>query len=256
MNMKLHPTSSSILILCFLGAIQTRLAHADVVQVAVAANFEPTLRAMTAGFEHRSGHQISITSGATGRFYQQIRRGAPFDVLLAADSSTPAGLEQEGLGLPGTRFTYATGHLALWSREAGYVDAEGGILQHGQFQHMAIANPLTAPYGAAALAVMQQLGIHEQLHERIVQGESIAQAYQFVASGNAELGFVALSQIMVDGQLTSGSAWIVPDAMHQPIRQDAILLQPGASNPAAKALLAYLRTDDARKTMAGYGYTP
>lgn len=228
--------------------------HAAEVQVAVASNFLAPMQRIAAAFERDTGHRARLAAGATGKFYAQIRNGAPFEVLLAADETTPARLEAEGRAVAGTRFTYAIGRLVLWSPRAEYVDAEGAILRRGGFAHLAVANPRTAPYGAAAAQVLAALGLGDALAARLVTGENIGQTYQFVASGNAELGFVALSQVMADGKLAGGSAWPVPDELYLPIRQDAVLLERGADNPAAAALLDYLRGDAARALIGGYGY--
>lgn len=229
-------------------------ALAGEVQVAVAANFSAPMQAIARAFEQSSGHRVAAAYGATGQFYAQINHGAPFEVLLAADDSTPAKLEHEGAGVPGSRFTYAVGALALWSARPGYVDAAGAVLKRDTFRHLAIANPQTAPYGLAATQVLDQLGLTEAIEPRLVEGQNIAQAYQFVASGNAELGFVALSQVYKDGQITRGSAWQVPAQLHEPIRQDAVLLTKGQDNPAARALLEYLRGEQAATLIRAYGY--
>jgi len=229
-------------------------AHAGEVQVAVAANFAAPMQKIAAEFEKDTGHQARLAFGATGKFYAQVRNGAPFEVLLAADDETPARLEKEGQGVPGSRLTYAIGRLVLWSAQAGYVDAKGEILKTGNFKHLAIANPKTAPYGAAALSAMKKLNLAEALQPKLVQGENIAQAHQFVSTGNAQLGFVALSQVYQDGKIASGSAWIVPATYHEPIRQDALVLAKGAANPAAKALLDYLKSDKAKGIIRAYGY--
>jgi molybdate transport system substrate-binding protein len=229
-------------------------ASAEDVQVAVAANFTAPMQAIAAAFEKDTGHKALLAFGSTGKFYAQIRNGAPFQVLLAADDETPAKLEGEGMAVAGTRFTYAIGQLALWSAQAGKVDSRGDVLKKGGYAHLAIANPKLAPYGAAAIEVLKNLGLLETVQPRFVQGENIAQTYQFVASGNAELGFVALSQITKDGKLTQGSAWIVPANLHAPIRQDAALLATGRGNAAASALMAYLRSDKAKAVIRAYGY--
>jgi molybdate transport system substrate-binding protein len=229
-------------------------AHAGEVQVAVAANFAGPMERLAADFERDTGHKAVLATGATGKFYAQIRHGAPFEVLLAADDDTPAKLEAEGHAVAGSRFTYATGRLALWSAKAGYVDAGGAVLKAGTFRHLALANPRTAPYGAAAIATLERLGLRAQLQPRFVQGENIAQAWQFASTGNAELGFVAQAQVWRDGKFTSGSGWIVPAAMHAPIRQDAALLSKGDKNPAARALLDYLRSDKAKAVIRSFGY--
>lgn len=230
------------------------LAHADEVQVAVAANFTAPAQKIAAQFEKDTGHVAKLSFGATGKFYAQITNGAPFEVLLAADDETPAKLEKEGQAAPGTRFTYAIGTLVLWSAQPGVVDAQGAVLKSGQFERLSIANPKTAPYGAAAVETMKALGVLDAVTPKLVQGENIAQAYQFVATGNAPLGFVALSQVFEDGALKGGSAWIVPAKLHQPIRQDAVVLAKGAANPAAKAWLAYLKSEKALAVIRAYGY--
>ena len=229
-------------------------AHAGEVQVAVAANFAGPMEKLAAQFQKDTGHKAVVASGATGKFYAQIRNGAPFEVLLSADDETPARLEAEGHAVARSRFTYAVGRLVLWSAKANYVDATGAVLKTGDFTHLAIANPKTAPYGAAAVAVIDKLGLTARLQPRLVQGENIAQAFQFASTGNAELGFVAQAQVWRDGKFTAGSGWIVPATMHAPIRQDAALLTRGAKNPAAQALLDYLRTDKAKALIRAYGY--
>lgn len=229
-------------------------AHAGEVQVAVAANFAGPMEKLAEQFQKDTGHKAILASGATGKFYAQIRNGAPFEVLLSADDETPARLEAEGQVVAKSRFTYAVGRLVLWSARASYVDANGAVLKTGDFKHLAIANPKTAPYGAAATAVIDKLGLSARLQPRLVQGENIAQAFQFASTGNAELGFVAQAQVWRDGKFTAGSGWIVPAAMHAPIRQDAALLTKGAKNPAAQALLDYLRTDKAKALIRAYGY--
>lgn len=241
-------------LLSLLAGLAAGSANADEIQVAVAANFIAPMKLIAADFEKASGHRAALSFGATGKFYAQIRNGAPFDVLLAADDETPAKLEKEGFGVSGSRFTYAIGKLVLWSARPGYVDARGDVLKTGGFTHIALANPKLAPYGAAAIEVMTKLGLLSALEPRFVQGENIAQTYQFVSTGNAELGFVALSQVYEDGKLKSGSGWIVPASMHSPIRQDAVLLSRGKDNPAAAALLQYLKTDKAKAVIRAYGY--
>ena len=228
--------------------------RADEVQVAVAANFMVPMQKIAAQFERGSGHRVLLSRGSTGKLYVQIRNGAPFDVFLAADDETPARLEAEGMAVAGSSFTYAIGRLALWSVRNDLVDAEGAVLKTGSFSHLALANPKTAPYGAAALAVMRRLGVDKALESRFVQGESIAQTYQFVASGNAELGFVALSQIWQDGRLTGGSAWLVPTGLHAPLRQNVVLLKRAGGNAAARALLDYLNGPPARAIIKSHGY--
>ncbi|WP_181295202.1 molybdate ABC transporter substrate-binding protein [Pseudomonas sp. Q2-TVG4-2] len=229
-------------------------SHAAEVQVAVASNFTAPMQVIANRFEQDTGHKALLAFGSTGKLYAQIRNGAPFEVLLAADEVVPAKLEDEGLGVVGSRFTYATGSLALWSGKEGYVDDQAKALTQRPFRHLAIANPKTAPYGAAAMATLTQLGLADSVREKLVQGENIAQTYQFVASGNAELGFVALSQLLEDGEIGQGSAWVVPAAYHPPIRQDALLLTKGRDNPAAQALLDYLQSAKVTEVIQAYGY--
>jgi len=229
-------------------------AHADQVQVAVAANFGAPIQRIAADFERATGHKALVSIGSTGKFYAQIKNGAPFEVLLSADEATPKRLEAEGAAVAGSRFVYAIGQLVLWSARPGFVDADGEVLRKGDFRHLALANPKTAPYGVAAMQTLVSLKLLDTLAPRFVQGENIAQTQQFVATGNAELGFVGLSQVWRDGRIAEGSGWIVPDALHTPIRQDAVLLVPGRDRPAAIALMKYLRGDPARAVIRGFGY--
>ncbi|MBU1329284.1 MAG: molybdate ABC transporter substrate-binding protein [Gammaproteobacteria bacterium] len=238
-----------------LTILLTGSALADEVHVAVAANFTAPFKAIAPTFEQATGHKLVASFGATGQFYAQINNGAPFDVLLAADSSTPARLEREGQTVAGSRFTYAIGSLVLWSAAAGYLDGSDAALKAGQFKHLAIANPKAAPYGLAATQVLAKLGLSEATQGKRVEGQSITQTYQFIATGNAELGFVALSQVYKDGQLNSGSAWIVPSELYEPIKQDAVMLKRGAHNPAAAALMDYLKGAQATRIIHSFGYT-
>lgn len=224
------------------------------VQVAVAANFTAPMQKIAAEFAKDTGHKALLAFGATGKFYAQIKNGAPFQVFLAADDQTPAKLEAEGDAVPGSRFTYAIGTLVLWSAKPDVVDDQGAVLKKGEFKHLAIANPKTATYGAAAVNVLTKLGLLESIQSRLVTGENITQAYQFIETENAELGFVALSQVMTDGKLTRGSAWIVPANLHEPICQDAVMLASGKDQPAAKALLEYLKGAKAAAIITSYGY--
>lgn len=231
-------------------------ARADEVLVAVAANFAAPLARLSAGYTAATGHTLKASSGATGKFYAQIVAGAPFEVLLAADDETPRKLIADGLGVAGSSHTYAVGKLVLWSAQPGYVDDQGAVLARGAYAHLAIANPKLAPYGRAAAEVLQAQGLGAALAPKLVTAESIAQAYQFVATGNAELGFVALSQVAAPGQVAAGSYWVVPPSLYSEIRQDAVLLTRGQKNPAAAALLAYLKTPAARALIQSYGYGP
>ncbi|MFB4390486.1 MULTISPECIES: molybdate ABC transporter substrate-binding protein [unclassified Pseudomonas] len=229
-------------------------AWADEVQVAVAANFTAPIQAIAKDFEKDTGHKLIASFGATGQFYAQIKNGAPFEVFFSADDSTPAKLEQEKQIVEGSRFTYAIGTLALWSAKEGYVDAKGEVLKKNEYKHLSIANPKTAPYGLAATQVLDKLKLTEATKGKLVEGQNITQAFQFVSTGNAELGFVALSQIYKDGKVSSGSAWIVPANLHDPIRQDAVILNKGKDNPAAKALVEYLKGPKAAAVIKSYGY--
>jgi molybdate transport system substrate-binding protein len=237
-----------------LAVFTVAAAQADEVQVAVAANFTAPIQAIAADFEKDTGHKLVAAYGATGQFYTQIKNGAPFEVFLSADDTTPEKLEKEGDTVKGSRFTYAIGTLALWSAKEGYVDAKGEVLKKNQYQHLSIANPKAAPYGLAATQVLEKLKLTEATKAKIVEGQNITQAYQFVSTGNAELGFVALSQIFKDGKVTSGSAWIVPASMHDPIKQDAVILNKGKDNAAAKALVEYLKGPKAAAVIKSYGY--
>jgi molybdate transport system substrate-binding protein len=230
------------------------VACAAEVSVAVAANFSAPMQQIAAEFEKATGHKVSLISGSTGKFYAQIKNGAPFEILLAADDETPAKLQKEGSAVAGTQFTYAVGKLVLWSAKADGVDAKGEVLKTGQFTHLALANPKVAPYGAAGVEVLKKLGAYEKIADKIVQGENITQTYQFIATGNAELGFVALSQVFKDGKLSSGSVWQVPSSLYDQIRQDAVLLLPGKDKPASTALLNFLKTPSVKQLIRSYGY--
>ena len=242
------------LMLALASALFLVVATAGEVTVAVAANFTAPMQKIALAFEQDTGHKAQLAFGATGKFYAQIKNGAPFAVLLAADDETPARLEKEGLAVAGARFTYATGRLALWSKSPNLVDEKGEVLRSNSFNKIAIADPKLAPYGMAAMEVIYKLGVQANVVPKLVQGESIGQTYQFVSTENAQLGFVALSQISIDGRITQGSAWIVPQNMHAPLKQDAVLLNAGKDNAAAQALLKYLQGDTAKAIITRYGY--
>lgn len=246
------PRSIALAAVAFMGLTA---AQAGEVAVAVAANFTAPMQKIAQEFEKDTGHKAVLSFGATGKFYAQIVNGAPFQILLAADDTTPEKIAKEGRGLSESRFTYAIGQLALWSPKAGYVDDKGEVLKSDSFKHIAIANPKLAPYGTAAMEVLGKLGLTATVQPRVVMGENIAQTYQFAASGNAQLGFVALSQILENGKLREGSAWIVPASMHEAIRQDAIVLNAGKDNEAAAEMMKYLRGDKARAVIRSYGYS-
>ena len=239
----------ALLLGVLLCAAATRAAQPT--RVAVASNFADALAAIAGRFETTTGQRVTLSSGSTGKHYAQIRNGAPFDAFFAADAQRPRLLEEEGLALPGSRFTYALGRLVLWSPEPGYVDPEAAVLARGSFRHLAIANPRLAPYGKAAQEVLQALGLWEQLGPRLVRGENISQAYQFVASGNAALGFVACSQVQRPGQPLRGSMWEVPQALYTPIRQQAVLLKDDA---VARSFMAFVRSEPALNIIRDYGY--
>ena len=224
------------------------------VPVAVAANFSAPMKIIARDFERETGHKATLAFGATGQFYAQIRNGAPFAILLAADDATPIKLEKEGLGVIGSRFTYATGKLVLWSKKPSLVDAQADVLRNSPFDKIAIANPKLSPYGAAAMETLDKMGLRERIAPKIVEGSNIAQTFQFVASENAALGFVALSQVVENGTIKEGSAWIVPASMHAPIKQDAVLLSAGRDIPAAASLLKYLQGDKAKAVIRSFGY--
>ena len=230
-------------------------AQAAQATVAVAANFAEPLRALAAVLEKTTGHRLEIVVGATGRLYAQIANGAPFDLFLAANQATVAKAESEGLTVPGSRFLYATGQLVLWSARPDLVDKQGQVLRQDGWRRLAVANPRTAPYGAAAMQTLAQLGLTQALAPRLVQGESIAQTYNFAHTGNAELAFVALSQVLEGGRLKGGSMWVVPAQYHEPIRQDAVLLKRGARNEAARALVKLMQSPAGQDLIRSFGYT-
>ena len=229
-------------------------ALADDIPVAVAANFAAPMEEIAEAFNQITGHRLKISTGASGKFYAQIRNGAPFQVFLSADQEKPEQLEKDGLAVQGTRFTYAIGKLALWSADPDKVDNKGKALESGRFNKIAIANPKTAPYGEAAIETLSALKLKTRLEPKFVMGENISQTHQFVASGNAELGFVALSQISRNNQLTGGSMWLVPEKLYSPIKQDAVLLLTGKDSAAARQLLAFLKSDRAVRIIQSFGY--
>ena len=230
------------------------LATAAEVQVAVAANFAGPMKLIAAEFEKDSGHKAVLSTGATGKFYAQIISGAPFDVFLSADDETPAKLEKEGAGLPGSRFTYATGRLVLWSPNPDAVDSGAGVLKRADFKFLALANPKLAPYGAAAVEAMGKLGLLANLEPKFVMGESLGQTFSMIASGNAALGFVALSQVYEGGKIKTGSGWVVPANLHSPLQQDAILLGKAKGNAAATQVMAYLKPEKVKTIIRSFGY--
>lgn len=238
----------------FITLLASAGLHAGEVRVAVAANFTAPMQQIAAEFEKDTGHVAKLSFGASGKFYAQIVNGAPFEVFISADDTTPARLEKEGHAVAGTRFTYAVGTLVLWSAKPDFVDAKGEVLKGGNFNKVSIANPKTAPYGAAAVETLKKLNLLTAVQPKFVQGENISQTLHFVSTGNADLGFVALSQVFKDGKITSGSAWIIPGEFHDPIYQDAAILAKGKDSAAAAALLAYLKGDKARAVIKSFGY--
>lgn len=248
----MHPSRLLSAVLLGLFVANTP-ALAEEVSVAVAANFTVPLQKIAAEFEKDTGHKVAAAFGSTGKFYAQIKNGAPFELLLAADDETPAKLIKENAAVAGSQFSYAIGKLVLWSAKPAIVDGAGEVLKNGGFDHLALANPKVAPYGAAAVEVMKALGVNDALQPKIVTGESITQTYQFISSGNALLGFVALSQVLKDGKI-EGSSWVVPAKLYTPIRQDAVILEKGKGKPAAEALMKYLKSDKAKAVIASFGY--
>lgn len=239
---------ASLLALC--GGVR-----AEVALVAVAANFAEVMERLEGDFERQSPHALTVTSGSTGKLYAQIRAGAPFDVLLAADQTHPSRLESGGLAILGSRFTYATGRLSLWSADAARFAGDGAaVLRRGEFRRLAMANPELAPYGVAALEFLEALNLFDDLRDRIVMGENIGQTHAMVATGNAELGLVARAHVSSERNAAAGSQWAVPAHYHSPIRQDAVLLTRAEDNSAARDLLAYLRRNEVREVIRGYGY--
>lgn len=243
-----------LLAACMLTLLAPTQGRAAMAQVAVAANFAEPIKSIAAVLEKATGHTLHITLGATGKLYAQIKNGAPFDVLLAANTEVPLALEKDGLASAGSSFTYARGKLVLWSANSSLVDAKGQVLKGTGFRKISYANPKTAPYGEAAVQTIDQLGLTRALAHKLVQGESIGQAFSFVYTGNAELGFVALSQVLEGGKLKSGSMWLVPQNLYQPIEQNAVLLKRGAGNPAALALVKLLQSPATKDLIRSYGY--
>jgi molybdate transport system substrate-binding protein len=239
-----------------LGALllTSQLANAGVVSVAVAANFTAPMQEIAPLFEQASGHKVNLSFGSTGKFYAQIKQGAPYDVLVSADSKTPQKLDGDGLTVPGSRFVYALGTLVLWSSQPGLVDDKGAVLRKGGFNKLAIGDPKLAVYGTAAQETLEGLGLWQALSPKLVRGENITQTYQFAATGNAELGFIALSQISKGGKVTGGSWWIVPAHHYKPIEQSAVMLSSAKDAEASKAFLAFLKGPQAATVIRSYGY--
>ncbi len=229
--------------------IPLRGLQAGEMRAAVAANFTGAAKEIGALFEEKTGHEAVFSFGSTGQLYAQVTQEAPFDVFLAADQVRPLKAIEQGFALAENRFTYAIGKLVLFSKDTDLVKGEN-TLKKDNFSKIAIANPATAPYGAAAIEAMKALGVYDRVEGKIVRGNNIAQTYQFIVTGNAELGFVALSQIIGN----DGSQWLVPERLHAPIAQDAVLLKRGAGNQAAHDFLAFLKDPEARAILQKYGY--
>ena len=229
-------------------------AQAERLTVAVAANFSVPMQRIAAEFEAQTGQRVALAFAASGKAYAQIKNGAPFDIFLSADQHKPQLLEQSGLAVAGSRFTYAIGTLALWSRDTDLIAEGAAVLEQGTFRHLAVANPMLAPYGRAAQQTLASLNLSAALAPKLVFGENISQTFQFVKTGNAQLGFIALSQLVMHENMATGSRWIVPAALHDPIRQDAVLLSRAAENPAATALMAYLKSDEIQRLIHTFGY--
>ncbi|MXX11496.1 MAG: molybdate ABC transporter substrate-binding protein [Nitrospira sp. SB0677_bin_15] len=247
---KLH----SLLFLLFLTWCPVTSA-AEEVRIAVAANFRATLDEIVTRFEQDTGHTVVVSSGSSGKLYAQIRNGAPFDVFFSADVTRPKLLEEEGFAVPGSRFTYAVGRLTLWHPGPAVIEGnEQSILLRSDVRHVAIANPKTAPYGAAAKEALQALGLWEQVQDRLVRGENIGQTFHFVFSQNAQLGFVALSQVLGPKVNGSGSRWDVPVHLYAPIRQQAVLLRSGQRQEVARAFLDYVKDVRSRNVIERFGY--
>lgn len=229
-------------------------ANAGEVNAAVAANFTEPMEQIVKLFQAESGHTVRVSLGSTGKFYSQIQNGAPFDVLVAADEKVPQRLEKEGLAVEGSRFVYALGKLVLWSAQPGLVDAKGAILRKGNYNKLAIGDPKLASYGTAAKEALEDMGLWSVIQAKLVTGENITQTYQFAATGNAELAFIALSQVTKDGKVTAGSWWIVPAHLYNPIKQSAVQLSAAKDKAATQAFLTFLKSEKAKEVIRSFGY--
>ena len=249
------PMSKKISLLVLMLALGSPLLRAEELTIAVASNFTRAMDALITDFEAGSGHKVSVSYGSSGRLYAQILNGAPFELFFSADQAKPEALEQAGHSIPDTRFTYATGGLVLWSATPGIALTQGERLRTQAISRLAIANPRLAPYGIAAMQVLQALGMGEEYSNKLVMGENINQAFQFVNTGNAQAGFVALAQVSENGIIQRGSGWIIPDNLYAPIRQDVVLLKKGAGNQAALEFLEFIESDEAKALIKSYGYS-
>lgn len=251
MHIPLRPFIFTTLLLCGLLSLPVQAGE---VSVAVASNFAGSMERLVPLFQKESGHTVKVSAGASGKLYAQIRGGAQFDVFLSADEEMPKQLMQDGFAVGGSRFIYATGKLVLWSAQPDLVDEKATVLNKGNFKMLAIANPRFSPYGVAAKETLTKLIMWNSIQEKLTKGDSVTQTQQLVAAEKADLAFIALSQVMRDGKVTSGSWWLVPPEMHQPIRQSAVLLSQAKDPAAAKAFLAFLKSEKARAVMRGFGY--
>lgn len=252
--MRLSQFNLWALAVALLFSTQANSAIAGEVNAAVAANFTAPVQQIAALFEKETGNTVKLSFGATGKFYSQIKEGAPFDVLLAADEKTPMLMEREGLAVANTGFVYAMGKLVLWSSTTGYVDDKGAVLSNGSYNKLSYADPKLAPYGLAAQETLHKLNLWDKVQSKLVTGDSITQAYQFAATGNAELAFIALSQITKEGKVAEGSWWIVPAELYSPIKQGAVLLTAAKDKAAAQAFLNYLKSEKALAIIRSFGY--
>ena len=239
----------------FLSLLLGISAKAAEIKLAVASNFAPLMQELIADFKAQYAEaDVILISGSSGKLYAQIKHGAPYDIFLSADQDKPSRLVEEGLAVAGSRFTYARGQVVLWSRDPSLITSDEGVLVDGSFEKLAIANSKLAPYGQAAVEVLNKLGILQVTRNKWVQGENIAQTFQFVETGNAALGFVAKSQIWRDGRLSHGSVWLIPDDWYSPINQDAVLLKRSSHQKLAALLLDFLKQKEVRAKIASFGY--
>ncbi|MFZ2162474.1 MAG: molybdate ABC transporter substrate-binding protein [Sideroxyarcus sp.] len=248
------PLRGPLAIFLLLCGLMSSSVRAGEVSVAVASNFAAPMERLAPLFQKESGHAVKVSTGASGKLYAQIRGGTTFDVFLSADEEMPKQLMQDGFAVGGSRFVYATGRLVLWSTQSGLVDDKGAVLNKGNFNMLAIANPIFSPYGVAAKETLTKLTMWNSIQRKLAKGENVTQTYQLAATEKADLAFIALSQVMRDGKVTSGSWWLVPPEMHQPIRQSAVLLSHAKDQAAAKAFLVFLKSERARAVMRGFGY--
>jgi len=251
MQISFRSHAAAVLLLC--GLIGTPV-WAGEVSVAVASNFAAAMERLAPLFHKQSGHTVKVTLGASGKLYEQIKGGAPFDAFLSADEEMPKRLLQEGLAVTGSRFVYATGRLVLWSAQPDLVDGKGAVLNKGNFKKLAIANPMYSPYGVVAKETLVKLTMWNSIQGKLKKSDSVTQAYEFAATENVDLAFIALAQVMRDGKVAVGSWWLVPSELHNPIRQSAVQLTGAKDQTAAKAFLAFLKHEKARAVMHGFGY--